>query len=422
MKKIILSFIALLVFIPICINATVYANFKVSQENTTKYIKNFKSYQWFIDPTTKYLYEGNTLKTLSGFSKGGFVNQFEYNASLLSGKSYLSNVMKYWTMTSNGSSSYSVVGNNITTFSEVTEELGSRITEYIRKKTKVTGSGTYTDPWEFVDPDFETKLTFSNPQITGSSGVTGEKTAGYGDTITYVVELTNNGLEAAKITLNEIKLQESIGTKVKKTSEAELSTTLNGIVSGETKPNAVIAMNALLSENGYTFVLEPGQTITLKYNVVVIGNAGDKVVNQVVYTVDGLQPKANDEVVVNIEKLLDYNEVRDIGANIVLVIDDSGSMKSTDGTSEKTNITVYGTCIKSAYGWHSGEYYCRKNNSFYDTESECKSSCYTTEYRRPTKMEALRIAAGSFVNTLLISEERNENNKMCIVYMNAGDY
>ena len=365
MRRIILSFIALLVFIPIYINASVYANFKVSQENTTKYIKNFKNYQWFIDPTTKYLYEGNILKTLSGFSKGGFVNQFEYNASLFSGKSYLSNVMKYWTMTSNGASSYSVVGNNIIATSEATKELGSRITEYIRKKAKVTGSGTYTDPWEFVDPDFETKLTFSNPQISGSSGVTGDKIAGYGDTITYIVELTNNGAEAAKITLNEIKLQDSIGTKVNKTSVAQLYTTTNGVVSNASSANAVIAMNALLSENGYTFVLEPGQTITLKYNVTVIGNAGETIDNQVIYTVDGLQPKANDAVTVYIEKKLQYIKVADNGANIVLSIDDSGSMSTP-------------------------------------------------------KMNSLKKAAKAFVDILMVRDGHNDNNQLCLVSMNRN--
>lgn len=75
--------------------------------------------------------------------------------------------------------------------------------------------------------------------------------------------------------------------------------------------------------------------MTLEFNVVIIGNAGQVINNQLLYVMDGLEADPGTKNSMYIEKVVQYNEIVENGANVILVLDNSGSMGSTSITTSK---------------------------------------------------------------------------------------
>ena len=361
MEKKLHFIIIILLFFPLVVSATVYLNYDKAKLSTSSYITSMKRYKWYIDPSTKYFYDGNSFNNKTGFTKGGFLNLYEYKTTIFEGKTYLNGQLNYWTMTEKNSSSNYIIASGNYSDSLNTAKLGARITEYILRSTKVEGSGTYKDPWLFIEPEFNVKVNFANSTIIRSSSITGDDTVGYGDVIVYTVEVKNIGEDSSEIKAREIELVNAIGRTVE--SPTNVSVTMNGTAYSSAIANSVA--QSILSSNGYSFTLAGGDVLTIKFNVKVIGNAGETISNQLVYSIDGVEPNPDPKNSISIEKLIYYSEIADNGANIVLALDDSGSMSSA-------------------------------------------------------KLNALKTAANQFIDTLMINDGSNYNNRLCIVTMNKA--
>lgn len=173
MKKALL--VLLLAFSLSNVNASYNKNFDDATKNTDVYITKFSDYKLYIDNTTLYQYDGKTLSSKEGFNKGGFINRTEFLMTLDSlNSSYLYSGQKYFTMTENSGKIYEIK----TGFKETmhlidkTSKSGSKITEYIINKTRVTGTGSYADPWMFIKPEFKVKINLVKATINGTKTFT----------------------------------------------------------------------------------------------------------------------------------------------------------------------------------------------------------------------------------------------------------
>lgn len=131
------------------VNASAFSNYTDAVSNTNSYIARFNNYESYIDTTNKYLYNG-TLSSKTGFINGGFINTYEFERTMINNDSYLITGSKYWTMTETGSNVYVVNTNKLEAKSK-TESYESRITEYVKPAVKVSGDGSRSNPWVFVD-------------------------------------------------------------------------------------------------------------------------------------------------------------------------------------------------------------------------------------------------------------------------------
>ena len=147
MRKLLKIMISLLCFIPLFISA---GTFEDGRKLANKYMQeNFEDdySRYIVSEDTKYGFSEKGIFIVSGFNKGGLINKYEYDLSKDSGSSndssWLYDVNGYWSLTGDNSNAY-VVGK--TTYPK-TNVFNNRLVEYVRNKTRVTGKGTYTNPW-----------------------------------------------------------------------------------------------------------------------------------------------------------------------------------------------------------------------------------------------------------------------------------
>ena len=93
---------------------------------------------------------------------------FEYNTSKHNGSTYLSTGQEYWTLTSNSSTQNYYISRIDPALKNVSDKTGTRITEQIIPQTKVTGNGSYNDPWVFIKPEFDITLNLVNAKVEGT--------------------------------------------------------------------------------------------------------------------------------------------------------------------------------------------------------------------------------------------------------------
>lgn len=318
MKKIIFL---LFLFVPFVVNGKSYFNYSDSLDVTDEYIVNFPRYKWYIDSDTKYGYNGNSFSTVNNFKKGGFLNASEFNISLHNGRSYLINGRYYWTMTSSGSYAKYVENDKLVSATNSNFSTGVRVTEYTLPSLTVTGKGTYADPWILVEPEFYVDITFDNPKIYRENVIQTDGVVEYGDIIEYVVKITNNGEYPANIVAREVELKDEFNRG---------TVTFTG--AGNTTSQASFA-NQIMSEDGFEFNINGGQTLEYTFKVKVIGNAGQVIENLILYSIDGIDTKEDEKNKTPIEKQVSYNEIAENGANVVLAVDNSVSMSGTKITS-----------------------------------------------------------------------------------------
>lgn len=366
LKKLFKLFLLLFLFFPLIANASVKVSFDDAKWSSNTYITQFSNYRWYIDFNTKkkYGYNGSTFSEVSGFDRGGLINLNEYKISLEDEKSYLKTVRPYWTMTLNGSKIYSINDGTATLLERTNIASGVRPTEYIIHQTEVTGQGSFKDPWVFVKPEFYVDVEYNSPQIKRNGTGVKDTAVEYGDVITYSIGLKNNGVKDSVINIREVALISAIDKLIK--LKIDSSEDVRLVIGGKTMPlaEAKAVAKAILSDKGYTVTIAPGQEMTLEFNVVIIGNAGEVINNQLLYVMDGLEADPGTKNSMNIEKVVQYNEVAENGANVVMVLDNSGSM------------------------------------------------------REPRKSKAIT-AAKTFSDSLL-GENANDNNKICVVLMPCG--
>ena len=157
MKKILYVLLLGLLFIPIkasALNSFTYSDIK--NKVNTEIAKYSNYYDYFVlsdgSNIVKYIYNNKTLSSNSNFQKGGLLNLFEYN-TIGNKKSYLYDANKYWMMTESDSNNTYIVDDSTNGYS-ISSNInpnGFRLTEYIGKDIKVTGTGSYINPWKFIE-------------------------------------------------------------------------------------------------------------------------------------------------------------------------------------------------------------------------------------------------------------------------------
>ena len=328
MKKLFKLSLLFCLFFPLLAFASVKVSFDDAKWSSNTYITQFSNYRWYIDFNTKkkYAYNGSTFSEVSGFDRGGLVNLNEYKISLEDGKSYLRTVRPYWTMTLNGSKIYSINDGTASLLDRTSIASGARPTEYIIHQTEVTGQGSFRDPWMFVKPEFYVDVEYNSPQIKRNGTGVIDTAVEYDDIVTYSIGLKNNGVKDSVINIREVALISAIDklVKLKLDTSADVKLTIGDKTMSLSEAKA--AANAVLSDNGYTVTIAPGQEMTLEFNVVIIGNAGQVINNQLLYVMDGLEADPGTKNSMYIEKVVQYNEVAENGSNVVLALDNSGSM------------------------------------------------------------------------------------------------
>ena len=327
MKKLFSLLVLITLFFPFIVCAAVKINFEDAKYSANNYITDYDNYKWYIDFKTgnKYVYNGSKFSTSDGFKTGGLVNQSEYDISVERFRTYLKTARSYWTMTSNGNKIYSVDNGKYSLLEKSSKSSGVRPTEYILHQTEVTGQGSYADPWVFVKPDFYVEIEYFNTVIERDGKIIADGIAQYGDTITYSLKLKNNGLRDSVVNTREVAMVSQVNKIIKMLPETSTVRFGNRTLS---LSEAKKAIQDLFSDNGYTFTIVPGQEVEVIFKIQIIGNAGDVVNSQVLYTMDGLEADPGNLNKIAVEKTVQYNEVAEAGANVVLILDTSNSMNN----------------------------------------------------------------------------------------------
>ena len=147
MRKLFKILIPLLCFMPLFISA---GTFEDGRKLANKYMQeNFEDdySRYIVSEDTKYGFSEKGIFSVSGFNKGGLINKYEYDLSKDTGStndsSWLYDVNGYWSLTGDNNNAY-VIGK--TTYPKA-NVFNNRLVEYVRNTTKVSGKGTYSNPW-----------------------------------------------------------------------------------------------------------------------------------------------------------------------------------------------------------------------------------------------------------------------------------
>ena len=363
MKKLFKLLVIITLFFPFIVFAAVKVDYNDAKYGANNYITDFKNYKWYIDLNTgnKYVYNGTNFSSLDGFKTGGLINKSEYDISVNKFRTYLKTARSYWTITNSGDKTYCVESGKFSLLERTSKSSGVRPTEYVLTQTEVSGQGSYTNPWVFIKPNFYVEIEYVDTEIVrrqGDEELKLEGVAQYGDEIIYKMKLKNTGSKDSKINVREVGMINAINKQI-----SLLPDTVKIKIGDKalTLAEAKKALNDLLSGKGYDFLLKAGETIEFEFAVKIIGNAGDTVSNQIIYSMDDLEAEPSHKNTIAIEKTVQYNEVAEIGANVVMALDNSASMGGT-------------------------------------------------------KMNRLKSATKDFLN-IMLGPDSNENNEVCIVIM-----
>ena len=363
MKKLFKLLVIITLFFPFIVFAAVKVDYNDAKYGANNYITDFKNYKWYIDLNTdnKYVYNGTNFSSLDGFKTGGLINKSEYDISVNKFRTYLKTARSYWTITNSGDKTYCVESGKFSLLERTSKSSGVRPTEYVLTQTEVSGQGSYTNPWVFIKPNFYVEIEYVDTEIVrrqGDEELKLEGVAQYGDEIIYKMKLKNTGSKDSKINVREVGMINAINKQI-----SLLPDTVKIKIGDKalTLAEAKKALNDLLSGKGYDFLLKAGETIEFEFAVKIIGNAGDTVSNQIIYSMDDLEAEPSNKNTIAIEKTVQYNEVAEIGANVVMALDNSASMGGT-------------------------------------------------------KMNRLKSATKDFLN-IMLGPDSNENNEVCIVIM-----
>ena len=363
MKKLFKLLVIITLFFPFIVFAAVKVDYNDAKYGANNYITDFKNYKWYIDLKTgdKYVYNGTNFSSLDGFKTGGLINKSEYDISVNKFRTYLKTARSYWTITNSGDKTYCVESGKFSLLERTSKSSGVRPTEYVLTQTEVSGQGSYTNPWVFIKPNFYVEIEYVDTEIVrrqGDEELKLEGVAQYGDEIIYKMKLKNTGSKDSKINVREVGMINAINKQISLLPD---TVKIKIVDKALTLAEAKKALNDLLSGKGYDFLLKAGETIEFEFAVKIIGNAGDTVSNQIIYSMDDLEAEPSHKNTIAIEKTVQYNEVAEIGANVVMALDNSASMGGT-------------------------------------------------------KMNRLKSATKDFLN-IMLGPDSNENNEVCIVIM-----
>ncbi len=232
MKRIIKLIIVLVIAFPIFLNATSYGDARDIANNYNSKFPTFKKYLRYEDAGLPYGY--------SGFKYGGFVSLNEFKITL-NGKtnpaySYLYDGISYWSYPN-----YAIDDTYETNYAASKSSYGTKVTEFVRSKTKVKGTGTYDNPWIFVDR--------------------------------YHVEVSSNGFGSVSVSTASRKVANSEGKQIEEVEEGEnsifnLSPDTGYVYQGNTCGTNVTVHNNILTIKNVTANINC--SVTFKENEYVI--------------------------------------------------------------------------------------------------------------------------------------------------------
>ena len=138
MKKIIIR--ALLVLFMI-VNVKAYS-FNDTIIVSNGYINNNVKNEIYLikDSRVPFIYNNKNIGYDNRLITGGLINNYEVNTSFIDNFSYLKSSLPYW----------EISGKKISDVSN-SDDSNIKVTEYVKKGTKITGEGTYKNPWKFVE-------------------------------------------------------------------------------------------------------------------------------------------------------------------------------------------------------------------------------------------------------------------------------
>lgn len=135
-------------------------------DNLNKIYNSLETPNIYLFKTNKFDCRSNGC-TSSNFTNIGNISTYEYN--IVGGNdSYLSIPNDFYGL--EGNSNKVITPFEIKDTDENTNS-GLRANEYVKKGVMVTGSGTKSDPWRFVKPNYKIVINIKNATINGNSNV-----------------------------------------------------------------------------------------------------------------------------------------------------------------------------------------------------------------------------------------------------------
>ena len=153
MKKTFKYVLILILIIPVIVMAA-QSSFRDSITKTNNYITSDRyrdRNKFLILPNAPYMYTDAGVSTNGNYVNGGLLNKLEYDLSINknTNRTYLSTGIEYWTSTEVDDGTEYIVENYLKTKSKNSKS-NTRVTEVVKSEAKVSGNGTYSNPWSFI--------------------------------------------------------------------------------------------------------------------------------------------------------------------------------------------------------------------------------------------------------------------------------
>lgn len=177
-KKLLITFLCVFMVIPCVINAKTYYD-------AVSIVGNYMKNNTFVSSYEKYIHtqiDSFFYDEDSGFFQmGGLLSKKEFDitdikydnkGNIITGSSYLYSTTPFWTLTSdeNNSESKYVVSSKESSWYDKNEEdyeksIEIKATEYVKPEIRVSGAGTFSDPWYF-NPKYKVSI-----QVNGDGAI-----------------------------------------------------------------------------------------------------------------------------------------------------------------------------------------------------------------------------------------------------------
>lgn len=152
MKKIFISLLIFIIF-PLIINsASLTCTYDDIVSNLNVFYNTLENKSTFLVSTSKFLCTSSPVScdTSLIYDNIGLLNLSEYDV-IGGNESYLSSTKSYWTMTEISATAYQITS----TGSELIEKTtvsGIKPVVYVNNSIEVNGSGSYSNPFTFIEP------------------------------------------------------------------------------------------------------------------------------------------------------------------------------------------------------------------------------------------------------------------------------
>ena len=211
----------------------------------------------------------------------------------------------------------------------------------------------------------------------------------YGDIIEYTITARNDGGEAGTAIIKDEDLKKAIDDKKVELKEIKTSG---------------VTLKAL-TEDGISFTVEANSAKTIVFKVKVIANVNTEIIN--VATAAGTENEKTEPVKAKVEKTVDVTENKEntkiTGSNIVLVLDNSDSMKWS------TYVVTNKVCKDHSTSLGHGVGHCKQINGVW----------YKTEKRN--RLELAKEVTNKFIDMIDLPETKTATSSAITVIKFNGE-